>query len=223
MARPRGVPPRRPVRSDNNGGGMSVAAAREIGELKARQDSVERAIVTIQESVSSLHVKFDARNATPWGAVGAGIAGIALLGGIIIWALSTYVGAISDGLMRTQGLIERLADTTVSREVYQQRWDAFETERDNTRATNNARTVRIEEDIKGVQTYLQDHTYPREVHQERWSAFTAELNDVRDDVQRVEAQQAAIYPTGNTINDILERIERLETRRMDPSPSSLDR
>lgn len=187
----------------------------DVGALWSRVDTLSDEVHGIRQSISSLHQKLDDRQKTPWAAIGAGIAFLAFISVFILYGFNAYVGAIRDAQDRTQIQIDRLTAVVVPRAELEDR-----------REIANQRTERIEADL----LRLQGNVYPREVHLERWSAFTAELNHIREEQSEQRDQFNQLYPTSNVLENVLQRIERLESRWIDrrmspetnePRPSAL--
>lgn len=176
-----------------------ASAAENGGAVGARVTALERQYTAISSKLDALTEKMDARRAVPWGAIGTGVAMLAFLGGIVIWAFSAYILQIQVAQQSADRRIEQLAMVTVPR-----------AELDDRRIVSNARTDRIEADILRIQEGI----VPRGEHSERWRSTDAEIAGVQRQLDQLRADFGGTYSLKDALRDLQQRLERIENKEI---------
>lgn len=188
----------------------------DIGALEQRVYGIEKGQTALAERIDALASGFDGRldrlasaiekrSQPQWQAISIFVTISIFLSGGLFAMLSSAQGRLERDIANINAdLVREVAD--IQAQIQTQLVPRAEL--DDRREIAGQRTERIEADI----LRLHESTYPREVHLERWAAFTAELNHIREEQQRLSDTLTSISPAGNVLNDLADRIERLESR-----------
>lgn len=199
--------------------------------------ALEQRVYGLERSIEDLGKKIDARSSTQWPAVMALLSFIGLAGVVVYLPISQAQAYSNQAIAAVAADVDKIAATlagvnaNLSDDI-----DEVAAEFRTALADLPEKFVprselkeRLDMNDKHMEQMtasllrLQENVFPREVHVQRWEAIAAENDHVRGEVANVREAVQSISPASNTLESIIQRIERLEGRFIDrrmPSDAS---
>ncbi len=173
-----------------------------LGALEERVTGLERGQTAIIQSLDALAKEVRERQRIPWGGLSFGVAVVGILGAVVAFGVMAYINVITEAQNRLQTQINTVTTETVPR-----------SELDARREQNRDNLDRMEAAIMK----LTDAIVPRGEHAEHWRAQeTADVNLQRQ-IDELRQQFGSAYSLSNALQDIQDRLTRLEQRELGSS------
>lgn len=161
--------------------------------LEQRVSGIENQIGALAGSIDSLARDVRDGRKFPWGAAATVIAATGLLGAIITFGFSAYIGQINANQTGLQGQISALTQNTMPVGQLNERYD--QTER---------RLSTIE---GGLVT--------RGEHESQWQNQDASVADLQRQIDLIRTDLGSSYSLNDALSALQSRLDRLESLRLD--------